>query len=167
MGKILIVDDSSIMRRIIKRVLKEVGLNEEDMIEAADGIEGWEQYNKYRDEIDLITLDVNMPNMNGFELLEKIREDELKRGKIVSQNKKVKIKTKNGVKELNIKYDLKSGNGVKIIMITTEGGKESVLTALAKGANSYIVKPFKDEKEVRKKLEELKIIWWNIILNYM
>jgi len=157
MGKILIVDDSSTMRRIIKQVLKKLGFKEEDMLEAADGVEGWEQYNKYKDDIDLITLDVNMPNMNGFELLEKIREDELKRGKIGTQNKKVKIKTKNGIKELNIKYDLKGGKGVKIIMITTEGGKEEVLTGLAKGVNSYIVKPFNIDK-MREKLQELKMI---------
>jgi len=157
MGKILIVDDSSTMRRIIKQVLKKLGFKEEDMLEAADGVEGWELYNKYKDDIDLITLDVNMPNMNGFELLEKIREDELKRGKIGTQNKKVKVKTKNGIKELNIKYDLKGGKGVKIIMITTEGGKEEVLTGLAKGVNSYIVKPFNIDK-MREKLQELKMI---------
>jgi len=157
MGKILIVDDSSTMRRIIKQVLKKLGFKEEDMIEAADGVEGWEQYNKYKDDIDLITLDVNMPNMNGFELLEKIREDELKRGKIATQNKKIKIKTKNGIKELNIKYDLKGGKGTKIIMITTEGGKEEVLTGLAKGVNSYIVKPFNIDK-MKEKLAELKMI---------
>jgi len=157
MGKILIVDDSSTMRRIIKQVLKKLGFKEEDMLEAADGVEGWELYNKYKDDIDLITLDVNMPNMNGFELLEKIREDELARGKIGTQNKKVKVKTKNGIKELNIKYDLKGGKGVKIIMITTEGGKEEVLTGLAKGVNSYIVKPFNIDK-MREKLQELKMI---------
>jgi len=157
MGKILIVDDSSTMRRIIKQVLKKLGFKEEDMLEAADGVEGWEQYNKHKDDIDLITLDVNMPNMNGFELLEKIREDELARGKIGTQNKKVKVKTKNGIKELNIKYDLKGGKGVKIIMITTEGGKEEVLTGLAKGVNSYIVKPFNIDK-MREKLQELKMI---------
>jgi len=61
------------------------------------------------------------------------------------------------LKELNIKYDLKGGKGVKIIMITTEGGKEEVLTGLANGVNSYIVKPFNIDK-MREKLQELKMI---------
>ncbi len=159
MGKILIVDDSSTMRRIIKNVLKKLGFNENDFLEAENGKVAFEIYQKEKDNIDLILLDWNMPEMNGYDFLKAVRSDEIQRGVLGAKNAKVKIKTKDGkVKEMSkFIYDIKKGKGVKIIMVTTEGGKAEVLKAVQAGVNSYIVKPFNEEK-IREKLEALKIL---------
>jgi len=159
MGKILIVDDSSTMRRIIKNVLKKLGFKEEDFIEAENGKVAWEIWQKEKDNIDLILLDWNMPEMNGYDFLKAVRADEVNRGVLGSKEEKVKIKGKDGkVKEMSkFIYDIKKGKGVKIIMVTTEGGKAEVLKAVQAGVNSYIVKPFNEEK-IREKLEGLKIL---------
>ena len=159
MGKILIVDDSSTMRRIIKNVLKKLGFNPDDFLEAENGKVAWEIWQKHKDDIDLILLDWNMPEMNGYDFLKAVREDEIKRGVLGSKDEKVKIKGKDGkVKEISkFMYDIKKGKGVKIIMVTTEGGKAEVLKAVQAGVNSYIVKPFNEEK-IREKLEQLKML---------
>ena len=159
MGKILIVDDSSTMRRIIKNVLKKLGFNPNDFIEAENGKVAWEIWQKEKDNIDLILLDWNMPEMNGYDFLKAVRADEVARGVLGSKDEKIKIKGKDGkVKEMSkFIYDIKKGKGVKIIMVTTEGGKAEVLKAVQAGVNSYIVKPFNEEK-IREKLEALKML---------
>ena len=70
--KFLIVDDFSTMRRIVRGLLKEMGCNNAD--EAEDGAVALNMLkaNKY----DFVVSDINMPNMNGFELLKAIRADE-------------------------------------------------------------------------------------------
>jgi two-component system chemotaxis response regulator CheY len=69
--KILVVDDMSSMRRIIKNTLKQLGYPNTD--EAEDGEKALE---KVRNEpFDLVVSDWNMPNMNGLDLLKAIRQD--------------------------------------------------------------------------------------------
>ncbi len=143
MGKLLVVDDSGTMRRIVKNALVKLGFKPEDILEAADGKEAWEVFQQHRDEIDAVLTDWNMPNMTGLELVKKIREDEVKRGVLGSGKDFLK--------------DIKLGKGVKIIMITTEGGKESVLEAVKAGVNNYIVKPFTIQK-IEEKLKQLKLL---------
>lgn len=71
MKKILVVDDDVIFRHLVKELLEENGY----LVDTAkDGVEGFEKLKKGK--YDLVILDVNMPNMNGFETLNKIREDE-------------------------------------------------------------------------------------------
>jgi len=106
--KLLVVDDSSTMRRIIKNTLARLGYK--DVLEGADGVEGWAQLDSNPD-IEMLITDWNMPEMNGLELVKKVRADER-------------------FKDL------------PIIMVTTEGGKAEVITALKAGVNNYIVKPF-------------------------
>jgi len=159
MGKILIVDDSSTMRRIIKNVLKKLGFKDDDFMEAENGKVAWEIWQKEKDNIDLILLDWNMPEMNGYDFLKAVRADEIKNGILGKKEHKIKIKSKNGkIKEISkFMYDLKKGKGVKIIMVTTEGGRTEVLKAVQAGVNSYIVKPFNEEK-IKEKLEQLHYI---------
>lgn len=71
--KILVVDDSSTMRRIIGNVIMQLGFNKEDYDEAEDGIKAWKMLNE--GQYDVILTDWNMPNMNGLELVKKIRAD--------------------------------------------------------------------------------------------
>lgn len=106
--KFLVVDDSSTMRRIIKNTLVRIGHT--DVIEAEDGVEGWKMLEDNSD-VEVLITDWNMPNMNGLELVQKVRAE--------------------------AKYA-----DLPIIMVTTEGGKTEVITALKAGVNNYIVKPF-------------------------
>lgn len=69
--KALIVDDSSTMRRIIKKALQEMGM---DSVEAGDGNEALASLRSASD-IDFVLLDWNMPNMNGFDTLKAIKAD--------------------------------------------------------------------------------------------
>jgi two-component system chemotaxis response regulator CheY len=69
--KFLIVDDFSTMRRIVRNLLKELGYNNAD--EAEDGVVA---LSKLRGgAFEFVVSDLNMPNMNGFELLRQIRAD--------------------------------------------------------------------------------------------
>ncbi|MHC1701258.1 MAG: chemotaxis response regulator CheY [Humidesulfovibrio sp.] len=70
--RILVVDDFSTMRKIIKNILRQLGFN--NVTEADDGTTGWEALN--RDNIDFIISDWNMPHMTGIELLRKVRSSE-------------------------------------------------------------------------------------------
>src|ERR1700712_4681941 len=70
--KFLIVDDFSTMRRIVRGLLKEIGFNNAD--EAEDGAValGMLKNTKY----DFVVSDINMPVMNGFELLNAVKADD-------------------------------------------------------------------------------------------
>jgi two-component system chemotaxis response regulator CheY len=70
--KFLIVDDFSTMRRIIRGLLKEMGCNHAD--EAEDGVIALNMLRAQK--FDFVVSDINMPNMNGFELLKAIKEDD-------------------------------------------------------------------------------------------
>ncbi|WP_272701299.1 chemotaxis response regulator CheY [Desulfovibrio sp. Fe33] len=70
--RILVVDDFSTMRKIIKNILRQLGFN--NIVEADDGSTAWEVLNK--DNIDFIVSDWNMPTMSGIELLRKVRASE-------------------------------------------------------------------------------------------
>lgn len=70
--RVLVVDDFSTMRRIIKNILRQLGFN--NIVEADDGTTAWEVLNK--DRIDFIISDWNMPKMTGIELLRKVRASE-------------------------------------------------------------------------------------------
>jgi len=68
--KLLVVDDSSVIRKIIKATADVLQM---DTIEAQDGIEALEILEKRHKEIDLVLLDWNMPEMNGYDVLVKIK----------------------------------------------------------------------------------------------
>lgn len=74
--KFLIVDDFSTMRRIVRNLLKEIGYQNAD--EAEDGVAALAKLRGGR--FDFVVSDVNMPNMNGFELLSQIRADDQLKG---------------------------------------------------------------------------------------
>ena len=69
--KFLIVDDFSTMRRIVRNLLKEIGYANAD--EAEDGVAALAKLKG--GNFDFVVSDINMPNMNGFELLNQIRAD--------------------------------------------------------------------------------------------
>ena len=118
--KLLVVDDSSTMRRIIKNTLERLGHT--DILEAEHGLEAWDLLSQ-NDDVKVVITDWNMPEMNGLELVKKIRAEQ--------------------------KYE-----DMPIIMVTTEGGKAEVITALKSGVNNYIVKPFTPQV-LKEKLEDV------------
>lgn len=116
--KLLVVDDSSTMRRIIKNTLQRLGYD--DILEAEHGLQAWELLDTI-EGINILITDWNMPEMNGLDLVKKVRAD----SRFVD---------------------------IPIIMVTTEGGKAEVITALKAGVNNYIVKPFTPQV-LKEKLE--------------
>lgn len=106
------------MRRIIKNTLQRLGY--EDILEAENGVEAWQLLDTTED-IKILITDWNMPEMNGLDLVKKVRAD--------------------------ARY-----GEIPIIMVTTEGGKAEVITALKAGVNNYIVKPFTPQV-LKEKLE--------------
>ena len=70
--KFLIVDDFSTMRRIVRGLLKEIGYNNAE--EAEDGTVALNMLKNAK--FDFVVSDINMPNMNGFELLASVKKEE-------------------------------------------------------------------------------------------
>jgi two-component system chemotaxis response regulator CheY len=68
-AKVLVVDDSGTMRKIIIRSLNALGVT--DIVEAADGSDGLEVFKQH--QFDAVLTDWNMPRMTGLELLKAIR----------------------------------------------------------------------------------------------
>ncbi|MBU2621862.1 MAG: response regulator [Proteobacteria bacterium] len=72
---VLIVDDSSSMRAVIKRTIKLSGFDVGEYFEAEDGREALELLsNKW---VDIVLSDINMPNMTGMELIAEMKKNEL------------------------------------------------------------------------------------------
>jgi two-component system chemotaxis response regulator CheY len=69
MKKVLIVDDSETIRMEVSRALRAAGFA---VIEASDGIEGLERVSEHKD-LSMVILDVNMPRLNGLDMLERMR----------------------------------------------------------------------------------------------
>ena len=116
---VLFVEDSPTMRRIISNSLSRIGFKE--VIESENGVDALEKAEGA--DIGLILTDWNMPEMNGYELVENLRgQDRFK--------------------------------DTPIIMITTRGMQDDVMTAIKIGVNGYIVKPF-TPKILEKKIKEV------------
>ncbi|MCA9518510.1 MAG: response regulator [Myxococcales bacterium] len=69
--KILIVDDSATVRQQVRLALQQAGF---DIVEAVDGVDGIEKLSSHRD-VRLVIADVNMPRMNGLEMVESIAKN--------------------------------------------------------------------------------------------
>jgi two-component system chemotaxis response regulator CheY len=74
----LIVDDSSVMRKIVERALRQAGLSTLVVHEAGSGNEGLEVLRAK--QVDLILSDINMPSMDGLEFVRQIRAQNLAPG---------------------------------------------------------------------------------------
>ncbi len=71
---VLIVDDSAAIRKILQRVLRQTDIPIGDVMEAGDGVEALKKLTDRN--VHLILSDINMPNMDGIELLTKLKANE-------------------------------------------------------------------------------------------
>lgn len=111
-SKILVIDDMSIMRRMIKKMFVEMGY--ENLLESDDGINAWpliEAAQKEGVPFNFIVSDWNMPEMSGIDLL-------------------IKIRSTPGLEN------------VPFLMITAETDNENLLAAEKAGVTGFIKKPF-------------------------
>ena len=113
--QVLVVDDSMLIRQVVKKVLKQAGLSVDQFFEAGDGQQALDIIQK--EDLQLVLCDINMPTMDGLEMLMQLRQ-------------------------MDDKIDL------PVIMITTEGSKDTIQEAMSLGANGYILKPFTSEAVV-------------------
>lgn len=103
---VLIVDDSSSMRAIVKKIIKVSGFNVGEFLDASDGKEALKVL---ADEwVDIVLTDINMPNVNGMELMAEMRKDELLRSIPV-----VMITTEGSEKKMQEAMDLGASGYVK------------------------------------------------------
>ncbi len=118
----LIVDDSSVMRKIVARSLRQAGLDSLVVVEAASGAEGVEALK--RGPVNLILSDINMPVMDGLEFLRQIRAQNLAPGVPV-----VMITTESS--EEHVKQAIQAGaRGYIRKPFTADQVKERVLSLL-------------------------------------
>ncbi|HTV14964.1 MAG TPA: response regulator [Acidobacteriaceae bacterium] len=97
---VLIVDDSSVMRKIVERALRQAGLDLTRVIEAGSGREALTML--ARERVQLIVSDINMPNMDGLEFLRQAQSQSLAQGAPI-----VMITTESG--EEHVREALKAG----------------------------------------------------------
>lgn len=126
--KVLVIDDEVVSREKMASIVRRFG-----QCQAVDnGILAincfWEAWNNWT-PFDLITLDISMPGQDGLETLKKIRNLE---------------------KDKKVPHDRR----VKVIMVTGEAEKETVLSCIKLGCNDYVVKPFNRET-VEQKIQKL------------
>ena len=76
--KVLIVDDSSVMRKIVERSLRQAGLDLSEVLEASNGAEALVEVQK--GAVDMILSDINMPVMDGLEFLKNLSGVEAAKG---------------------------------------------------------------------------------------
>ncbi|HLE12217.1 MAG: hypothetical protein A2504_13790 [Bdellovibrionales bacterium RIFOXYD12_FULL_39_22] len=126
--RILVVDDVPIMRLFVVNTLKELGVKK--ILEAEDGnaaltlVEEGLMNNK---KIDLIVSDINMPNMDGIDLLQAIR--------------------KNNVKEIK---------SMPFLIVSASNETSKILKASELGVTNYILKPY-SPANLKKKIREVFI----------
>ena len=107
---VLVIDDQSFVRQLFGRLLEELGVEKVSL--ATDGAEGLKLLDDSVDDFDLIICDLEMPNMDGFEFVRKLRD------KAPSPN-----------------------SDTPVLIVTGHSDPESVKGAVEAGIHGYLVKP--------------------------
>lgn len=104
--RILVVDDASLVRLYYRRALEQAGF---EVFEALNGLEALERL--LTTPVNLLLVDINMPQMDGVTFLKTLRRKELPTG------------------------------GIPAVVMSTEAGPQDFAAARAAGANFYAIKP--------------------------
>ena len=124
---ILLVDDSSVVRKVIRRTFALTTIEVGEMFDAGNGKEGIALLKEKW--IDLVFLDINMPVMNGVEMVEAMRADEtLKNTPVVIVSTEGASERVARLKELGVKQYLRKPVTPEQLVETIEtllGGKNS------------------------------------------
>src|SRR3972149_8572359 len=126
--KILLIDDERVTRTLVKAILVKEGYEITSVNDGQKGIEEYLYSLSKKTPYQLIILDIDMPGINGLEVLKQIRKEEETRG---------------------IKYGY--GESIPVIMLTAS--RAPWLDAFDLGCDDYIVKPF-DTDIFLKKVQE-------------
>lgn len=127
--KILVVDDEFVSLQKLILLLKDVG----DVDAATSGeqaLEMFVQAEQNKSPYDLVTLDYDMPGINGPETAERIR----------------KYEEENGIASLH--------SSAKILMVTAMNDGKSIMSSFKGGCEGYLKKPF-NKAEIQKSLEAI------------
>ena len=119
--RVLVVDDNEDIRNLISIILTGESY---EVLAVESGTKALEIYSEFKP--DLILLDIMMPEISGFDVLEQIRD--IRSAKL---------------------------NSVPIVMITAKSLTDDIDKAIKLGATSYIVKPFRAESLKQKVIENL------------
>lgn len=126
---VLIVDDSKIIRGVIIKTLNLSGIEIGNIFEANNGKEALEVLKN--NWVDLILTDINMPEMNGVEFIEKINEDEILRTIPIaiistegSQTRVEELKSKGVKAYLRKPFTPEALKGMIIDLLKLEGDKD-------------------------------------------
>ncbi len=71
--KVLLAEDSTFFRKTVSEMIRERGY---DVIDCEDGLEAWKCLNSGEHEFDIVVTDIEMPNMDGFELSQRIKQSD-------------------------------------------------------------------------------------------
>lgn len=126
--RVLVVDDELVSRKKMEKIMDTFS----ECVAADSGeaaLKAFEAAIEKGEPFDLITLDISMPRMDGTEVLYEIRKIEQQR-------------------------NISKENQLKVIMVTAQSDKGTVITCMQAGCDSYVVKPF-DRAIIAKRLEEL------------
>lgn len=107
---ILLVDDEQFIRQLVARLLRDMGVK--TVVMANDGDEAIKKLVTSGGRVDLMILDLEMPNMNGFEVVKQVRSG-----------------------DVNVAKDL------PIIILTGHGQEDAVKAAVKLGVHGFLVKP--------------------------
>jgi two-component system chemotaxis response regulator CheY len=120
----LIVDDSSVMRKIVERSLRQAGIELQEVFEAGNGAEALQSLNDH--PVDLVLCDINMPVMDGLEFV--------RRAATIDSAKGVPIImiTTEGSESHVVQALLAGARGYILKPFTAEQVKEQVLPILEK-----------------------------------
>lgn len=116
MNKVLIVDDSWIIRYRLKEVLKRKGFD--IVAEAEDGIEGVKLYKKYQP--DIVTMDVTMPKMDGIDAVKSILEFDAQAKIVMISAMGQRFKVVQALKAGAIHFIVKPFDDAKIVQVLQE-----------------------------------------------
>lgn len=100
---VLVVDDSAVMRSMIIRILRLSGLSFSDIYEAPNGQEGLEVLD--REWVDLALVDINMPVMNGEEMIDRVRgRKEIADLPIIVVSTESNVDRVEGIRQKNVEF---------------------------------------------------------------